>query len=43
MPNFKQAPMDPAQVMMSASSVDESIGCPAYPPKVLTKILVYVY
>ncbi len=69
MPKFKQAPMDPAQVMMFASSVDESIpadadvrllweamerldwsalessysttGCPAYPPKVLTKILVY--
>jgi len=69
MPNFKQAPMDPSQVMMFPSSVDESIpadaevrllseamdrldwselessysatGCPPYPPKVLTKILVY--
>jgi transposase len=69
MPNFKQMPMDPTQLMMFPSSVAESIpanadvrmlseamdgldwkgleasyaatGCPAYPPQVLCKILVY--
>jgi len=69
MPNFKQMPMEPTQLMMFPSSVNESIpadaevrilseamenldwgelqssysytGCPPYPPKVLTRILVY--
>jgi transposase len=69
MPNFKQMPMAPSQLMMFPSSIDESIaanadvrmlseamdsldwsgleasyaqtGCPAYPPQVLCKILVY--
>lgn len=69
MPNFKQMPMDPTQLLMFPSSVDESVpasadvrmlseamdaldwsgleasyaatGCPAYPPQVLCKILVY--
>jgi len=69
MPNFKEMPMDPRQLMMFPSSVNESIpadaevrilseamenldwrelqssysytGCPPYPPKVLTRILVY--
>jgi transposase len=71
MPNFKQMPMTPAQVLMFPVSVEESVprdcdvrilgeamdlldwsafeagysetGCPAYPPKVLAKILVYGY
>lgn len=71
MPNFKQMPMTPTQIIMFPLSVEESIpqdcdvralceamdlldksvlesgyfetGCPAYPPMVLAKILVYGY
>jgi transposase len=71
MPNFKQMPMTPTQVLMFPVSVDEAVprncdvrilgevmdlldwsefeagysetGCPAYPPQVLAKVLVYGY
>ena len=71
MPNFKQMPMAPTQLLMFPRSLDDSIpqdsdvralseamdlldtcalesgyrerGCPAYPPMVLAKILVYGY
>lgn len=71
MPNFKQMPMTPSQVLMFPLSVEEAVskgcdvrilgdvmdlldwsgfeagysetGCPAYPPRVLAKILVYGY
>ncbi len=71
MPKFKQKPMEPTQLMMFATSVEDSVpqdsdvrmlsdvmdrldwsgfeagyaetGCPAYPPKVLCKVLVYGY
>jgi transposase len=71
MPNFKQMPMAPSQIVMFPVSVEDSLpadcdvrllgeamealdwrafeasyaqtGCPAYPPKVMCKILVYGY
>ena len=71
MARFKEAPQDPKQVLLFATSVDDAIpadaevrvlsevmenldwselessysdvGCPAYPPRVLGKVLVYAY
>ena len=71
MPQFKQMPQDPSQLLMFQTSVDDAVpadsevrilneviseldwsgiessysenGCPAYPPRVMTKILVYAY
>jgi transposase len=71
MPQFKELPLEPSQLMLFGTSVEDAVpvesdvrgfslvmdcldysvverkrselGCPSYPPKELTKVLVYAY